>query len=70
MTRVSKYSGMHFPFRITEVVNKILAMVVAVAEISKAMCLSPQKAFLSHCLIILSHIFYSVVTSLNSKELD
>lgn len=33
-------------------------------------CLTPQKAFLSHCSVLLSSTFYSVVTSLKSKELE
>lgn len=74
MSRVSRYSCMYFPFRITEFVNKILAMVVVIAEISKVRfslhASKPSKSFfLSHCLILLLHTFYSVVTSLKSKEL-
>lgn len=36
MTRVSRYSGIYFPFRSKEVVNKILAMGVVISGISKA----------------------------------
>lgn len=35
MARIRRYSGTYFPFRAMEVVNKILAMVVVISEISK-----------------------------------